>query len=260
MKFLISGYTSFVSKAMAKKADTVEIPKELYEHPDLLTDFVFENDCDGIVYLSAYGNHYAQKDLSLVKKVNIDNPLLLAECSYVNPFVYFSSSSVGMNHQTAYSLSKYIVEEEIKEYEDCIIIRPSSITGVGDHTHHLIPTLIRSCLYGEKMLFVSDATHDFIDSSDVADATMLLVKKRAEGIYNVSTNCSWTNEQVKNIVEELTGRKANIEAVKSLRSYDCGDWKVDNSKLLDLGWQPKVSLTESIKAMIEAQKERGFAI
>ncbi len=134
----------------------------------------------------------------------------------------------------------------MNEFPSCIV-RPYSVTGVGEQRQHLIPTLIRSSFEGEPMEFVPEATHDYIDVEDVVTGMMILSKIEARGIYEFGNRTPISNEEVRRMVEELTGKKANIVSVGRMREYDNPDWccKTPNDY-----WQPTKSLRQSITEMV----------
>ena len=102
------------------------------------------------------------------------------------------------------------------------------------------------------MNFVPDATHDFIDVEDVVSGMMILSKIEARGIYEFGNRIAISNEEVRRLVEEITGRKANIVSVGRLREYDNPDWccKTPNDY-----WQPTKSLRQSVTEMVAQYKE-----
>ena len=98
------------------------------------------------------------------------------------------------------------------------------------------------------MTFDPSPTHDFVDVEDVCDALLRLSEAKATGIYEFGNRVAISNEEVRRLVEEVTGRKANITDVKPLRAYDNEDWccKTQNDY-----WQPTKSLRQSITEMVE---------
>ena len=97
------------------------------------------------------------------------------------------------------------------------------------------------------MDFVPDATHDFIDVEDVVNGLMILSKIGAKGIFEFGNQIAIPNEEVRRIVEDVTGRKANIRDTKNLRPYDTEDWCCKNPCEY---WQPTKSLRQSITEMV----------
>ena len=178
--------------------------------------------------------------------------------------MYLSSSSVNLRFQTVYSRAKRAAEEVLlalleTEGFPAIIIRPFSVTGVGEQPAHLIPTLISSCFTGAPVDFVPEPTHDFIDVEDVVDGIMALVNKAAHGIFSLGSGKQYSNAEVLEIVESLSGRKANIKIVDSMRPYDTDDWVSTSQDMSDSGWQPSKSLEQSIAEMIDTYRVASHA-
>ncbi len=204
-------------------------------------------------WLSTYGNLSGQDNPTRLWESNIMDVVTVLDKLIENPpyahFLFVSTSSVLLPVQTPYSRSKRAIEEilmAMNEFPSCIV-RPYSVTGVGEQKQHLIPTLIRSSFEGEPMEFVPDATHDYIDVEDVVTGMMILSKIEARGIYEFGNRIAISNEEVRRLVEEITGRKANIVSVGKLREYDNQDWccKTPNAY-----WQPSKSLRQSITEMV----------
>ncbi len=204
-------------------------------------------------WLSTYGNLSGQDNSMRLWESNIRDVVTVLDRLIENPpyshFLFVSTSSVLLPIQTPYSRSKRAVEEVLmamSEFPSCIV-RPYSVTGVGEQRQHLIPTLIRSCFESEPMEFVPDATHDYIDVEDVITGLMILSKIEARGIYEFGNRLAISNEEVRRLVEEITGLKANIVSVTGMREYDNHDWccKVPNNY-----WQPTKSLRQSITEMV----------
>ena len=116
----------------------------------------------------------------------------------------------------------------------------------------MIPTLIRSCVTKELMPLVSGPVHDFVDVEDLVDALLLIEAKGLfEGeVYEIGTGKQTTNNEIKDMVEEEMGLKANLKITKNLRNYDTKTWKANPEKILSLGWKPKRTIRDSIRRMI----------
>lgn len=212
-------------------------------------------------FLSTYGNMSFHKEDEKILQANIlDLIHVLSESNFedgIRSFVFVSSSSVMRKIQTMYSRTKMAAEEILlsfmEKYDAPIcIVRPLSITGVGDQEEHLIPTLIRSCLTGEKMPFVPDAYHDYIDGEDVAEGIIALSKRHAKGVFQLGTGTQYSNQEVREIVEKCTGKKANIQLVKNMRPFDSKEWVCTNFKARQYGWTPQKTLRQIVKEMVEA--------
>jgi nucleoside-diphosphate-sugar epimerase len=137
-----------------------------------------------------------------------------------------------------------------------IVFRPASITGVGEQSVHLIPTLIRSCLFKETIAFVGEPVHDYINVRDVCSALEVLAshaKEHKGEIFNVGSGVQISNLQVKEMIESITKARANINVNAKINPLNLSQvWIADNTKLKSLGWQPKVDLFNSLKEMVRA--------
>ena len=159
-----------------------------------------------------------------------------------------------------YSRTKKAAEEILLSYMEkydapITIIRPLSVTGVGEQKEHLIPKLIDSCFSQIPMPFVPEPTHDFIDVDDLVDGIINLSDNKAKGIFELGTGIATSNMSVLKIIQKETGITPKINLVKSLREYDNEKWVCENFKARGWGWLPKKTLELSIKEMIhDAEK------
>jgi len=220
---------------------------------------------DTFFFFSTYGNLYSHNEDDKILQANVGDIIhVIQEAKRVGfkSFVFTSTSSVNLRIQTMYSRAKRAAEEILLSYMEkynlpICVVRPFSITGVGDHPEHLIPALIRSCLTGRMINFVPSPTHDFIDVSDVIAGILNLSENRVRGIFELGTGEKYTNLQVLEMVEEATGKEARINVVNSLRSYDNQDWVSINYRARGYGWLPKKSLEQSIAEMVAVAKKVG---
>jgi len=252
VKTYISGSNGFIGGHLKK----VLIGPICVPHKELAT--LTPEPYDYFYFLSSYGNLADQADIEETIKANLSDVINVLNKSDKNfkSFVYLSSSSVKLPRQTVYSRAKRATEEVLLSYIESqqlpiCIIRPFSVTGVGEQSKHLIPTLIRSCLLGERINFVPEPTHDFIDVSDVIDGIINLSYNKAKGIFELGSGKKYSNDEVLKIVEKETGKKANINIVPSLRDYDNKDWVSTNFRSRSWGWLPKKPLEQSIHEMVE---------
>lgn len=212
--------------------------------------------------LASFGNLFHQTDVKEIYQANLYRVLRLlhqSEDVYYKSMVLVSSSSVLLPHQTYYSLSKKAMEELATKWasdheQPIVIVRPTTVIGVGEQPSHLIPKLIDSCLNGTEMPFIGDPTHDFLDVRDFVSG-MIYVSKRASDLpgytFNIGSGESIPNWAIKSLVEEYTGKKANTKEIENMRPYDTREWKVDTSDIRLLGWSPKYTLKETIKNMVD---------
>lgn len=249
----VTGSSGFLGRNLVSRFDDfTAVP-----HEDILhTNF---KDAKNVYFLSAYGNLANHTDVNEIIEANVVD--LVDVLEGINPrtiksFVYISTSSVKLKVQTMYSRTKRAAEEILLAYMEkynlpVTIIRPFSITGVGEQPQHLIPTLIRKIKSGETVELAPDPVHDFIDVQDVVEGVINLSGNYARGIFELGTGISHTNQQVLEMVEEALGKKAKVQIAHGLRIYDNEDWVCTNFRARTWGWKPKIPLRESIRRMVE---------
>lgn len=213
-------------------------------------------------YLATYGN-MAQHDQGSpeILTANVVKPahilgILLRKKIPCESFVYVSTSSVTLPIQTTYSGTKRAAEEMLLAHRDipACIVRPYSITGVGEQKEHLIPKLIDSCMAGTRMDFVGEPTHDFIDVEDAVSAILLLSERKRLGVFEIGTSFLNSNYDILELVENACGKAANLHNIKTMRTYDSGYWCCDNTRAIEEGWAPMKRVKQSIEEMVEAYK------
>ena len=257
-KYLITGSRGSIGSKLVDALPDADIIRG-----DRLCEFVPK--VDHVVDLAAYGNTSGHAgEIYEIYRANVLRPISLLTAIRRNSpdcksIVLTSSSSVLLEQQTHYSLSKKVLEALALKMADefklpIVIIRPATVTGPGEDLRRLIPKLIDSCLNGTEMPFVAEPTHDYVDVRDVVDAILMLSHRSPEvtgRVFNLSSNKSTSNQEVLEIVEKLTGKKANLKMVGQMRAYDNKNWVVDNSEMLKLGWSLRYSLEDSVRNMIE---------
>lgn len=220
---------------------------------------------DYIFDLASYGNLYHQKDFGEIYQANFYRFMKMLEIAQdYRAFLYVSTSSVELPYLTFYAAAKLAGEGLARAWANTykkpvVIVRPFSVTGVGEQEEHFIPRLIRSCLYGEEMPFVPEPVHDFVDVEDVVAAFLILAKnaRHHKGeIFEIGSGQQYSNADIKGIVEMITGKKANVREAVSLRPYDTRHWVANPAKLWNLGWKPQKDIVKTIKEMVEHERIR----
>lgn len=241
MNTCITGSSGFIGSRLLRKLDAQPLKHD---------DIVYRTDykCDKLFFLSTYGNMAHHTDHQEMLQANVAD-LVTILSSYDGWFCYMSSSSVTLPVQTVYSRFKKAGEEIVlgSAVWPCIV-RPYSVTGVGEQKEHLIPTLIRSCFEARLMDFAPSPTHDYIDVEDVVEGLVRLSNDNAIGIHEFGNGIAIENNEVRLLVEEITGLKANIRHVRPMRSYDNENWCCKSKSDY---WQPTKSLRQSITEMVQ---------
>lgn len=259
MKAIVTGSSGFLGKYLTAKLDNPTTINHFKLPSAKIPNFEY------FYFLSTYGNMYFHDNDSQIVNANVSDLIKVLDQIDFNKqqfksFVFMSTSSVRLKRQTMYSRTKKAAEEILLSYMEkydapICIIRPFSITGVGEQREHLIPTLIRSCMTGEKVNFTPKPVHDFIDVEDVVSGVLNLSQHSAKGIFELGAGVSYSNQQVLDIVQEVTGKKANINIVDRLRDYDNQEWLSNNYRARMYGWLAKKDLKQSVTEMVEEYKK-----
>lgn len=249
----VTGASGFIGKHLVSKLgdDTVTIPHgEIFDH-----DY---EDCRNFFYLASYGNMAEHTDITKILRANIGMVGRVLEgiidgefqCEH---FIYVSSSSVMLPVQTPYSRAKRAAEEMIlaSGIAACIV-RPFSVTGVGEQRQHLIPTLIRSCMEGEKVNLSPWPTHDWVDVEDVVTGLIRLATTRATGVFEFGSGIARSNIEILRLVEFVCEKPANVEIIENAnRPYDIVNWTRRNANIF---FDASKSLHQSVVEMVEAYR------
>ena len=251
MLYYVSGHNGFLGSYLVKELDK----PTFIPHKKLFT--VKLKPYDYFYFLSTYGNLSDQTEVDKIIQANLSD--LIHVLNETHPsfkcFVFLSTSSVKLRVQTMYSRTKKAAEELLLAYMEyynlpVCIIRPFSITGVGEQPQHLIPMLIRATRTGETIDFVPDAVHDYIDVTDVVVGIVALASNQARGIFELGSGRQYTNQEVLNLVEKITTKKIKTNIVGRIREYDNQNWVSQNWRARRYGWKPVKTLEDSIKEMV----------
>ena len=184
----------------------------------------------------------------------------IKESAQLNPISPYAIARVSQEMLSECYVSSYKL--------DIILTRSFNHIGTGQRESFVIPSFIKQILEnikkeesGNIKLFTGDVSliRDFLDVRDVVRAYYLLLEKGIAGeLYNV---CSGTGRSIKEIIDMLSGLLAvqtDIEVDKE--KIRPGDNKIiigDNSKLHSLtGWQPQLSMTDSLRDLIVYWKQK----
>lgn len=277
MTIALSGGHGFIGNWLAEsfKADgqpVVYIERDL--DPIQLEEALKKIAPDYIFHLSAYGNHYDQKDTDQIIATNILKTYLILKATKDIPYKAFinfgSSSEYGKKNRpmneidlpetdTFYGASKlagtYLCRAFARQYNKPIVtIRPFSVYGSGEAEFRFIPKVIKHLQSGEEMELAEEPTHDWIYIEDFINAVMLVAKKveLLSGLaVNIGTGICSTNLEVVKELENISGHKLNYKKVKG-REYDTTKWVARNDLLKSLGWRQKYFLVDGLKATYKA--------
>ncbi len=180
-----------------------------------------------------------------------------------------TSSTVPTN---PYGESKLMVEKLLKWYGktkqiSTVALRyfnaaGASLDGAMGENHtpesHIIPNIIKALTEGKPFnLFGTDyktkdgtCIRDYIHVLDLAEAHVLAINKAQTNpgnyTYNVGTGMGFSNKEIINMVEKVSGRKIEVTEAPR-RPGDADELIADPSKIKsELGFNPKYSDLETI--------------
>lgn len=205
-----------------------------------------------------------------------------AHCLDINRILFLGSSCIYPKHATqpiveealltapleptneAYALAKIagikLCQSYRKQYgRSYIAAMPTNLYGPNDNYHpqnaHVIPALIRRLheakeqnLEQVEIWGTGRALREFLYVEDVAEACLLLLQKYDEAPpINIGSTDEVSIAQLAQLITEVVGFKGKL-IYDQTKPDGTPRKKLDISKIGLLGWQPKVSLKEGLRA------------
>lgn len=241
MRYYVTGSKGFIGRRLVEVLESQGHEVFNVLRPIHVLNNVKENEPFEFIHLSAYGNHYDQKDIDQLLSSNLNDLYIILKFVSNNnceKFYNISTSSIQLPQKTLYSLSKELGEMIVKSYNDqrFVNVRPYSVYGPGEAAHRFIPTVIDAINTGKRIPLDPDAKHDWIYVDDFIIALLV-------GDENIGTGESFTNKQVVEILEFFAGKKLDWYPAE-LRPYDTAEWVSPNSV-------PHISIYEGLKRTYE---------
>jgi|TARA_Y100000389_G_C17470620_1_gene530284 GDP-L-fucose synthase len=140
-----------------------------------------------------------------------------------------------------------------------VCLMPSNLYGPGDNFHpdngHVIPAMIRKFedSMGSEVTFWGDGSpkREFLYSEDLADACVFAIDKFENGeLINVGSGENISIKDLANKVASVVRYNGEIGWDTS-RPNGTPNRPLDNSKITDLGWKPKHTLSEGLRKTYE---------
>lgn len=166
---------------------------------------------------------------------------------------------------TGYGFSKLVAEYIARTYHEefgvkYLIFRPFNAYGPGEAAGeyvgyaHVIPDLVKKTLsldYPLEILGSGEQTRSYTYVDDVAHAMIYVTERRENDDFNVGTGAETTVKELAMWIWKLCGRKEPF-AIKQTHGlkYDVQRRVPDVSKILQLGWRPKVNIEEGLATTI----------
>ena len=143
-----------------------------------------------------------------------------------------------------------------------IILRPTNNYGIGQYVEKLIPKTIRYLTTGRKINL-----HDkglpkrvWLHAKDTADAITLIIEKNIKNeIYNIAGNFEQSNiDTVTKIFNYYFDNGENYDDYIDYQFERPGQdvrYSIDDSKLKNIGWTPKIKFDEEIQEIVKYYKK-----
>lgn len=147
---------------------------------------------------------------------------------------------------------------------DIIRVRPFNHIGERQTVDFAIPSFTKQIVAIERgeqsVLKVGDlqAIRDFTDVKDMVKAYSLLMNKGISGeVYNVGSGVGRSMQEIVDKLASLSTATVNIEQDESrIRALDIPVIIANNEKVKQLGWQPEISIEQSLQRIIEYWRQQ----
>ena len=143
-----------------------------------------------------------------------------------------------------------------------IILRPTNNYGIGQYPEKLIPICVKHLQRGKKIRLhdAGQPVRNWLHSSDTAEAVSTIIKSGITNeVFNVAGSFEQKNiETARQILECFYGKelKDYIEHLDLEHKRPGQDvrYALDDTKLRNLGWEPKVKLPDALPKIVEHYK------
>ncbi len=170
---------------------------------------------------------------------------------------------------SSYAVSKLAAESAVLEVSrrtglKTIIARPFPHTGTGQDDRFVVPAFVRRILEARRSGSSSfrvgnlNPVRDFLHVDDVVDAYCRLIDAGIAGeIYNIASGSGVSVKEILEMVLAAAGVDLDTEVDPELvRPSDVPHLVGSSTKLShDTGWQPKRTLEQAIREVVDAQTD-----
>ena len=260
--------------------------KELdLRNQSLVDQFIAEEKPDLIIDTAArvggiLANNTYQFDFLMDNMLIQNNLINTAINNGVKKFIFFGSSCIYPRNAIQpinedqlltsplektnqwYAIAKIsgvkLIESIRNEFNyDYVSLMPTNLYGPNDNydlkNSHVLPALIRKFheakLNNEDVILwgTGKPLREFLHVDDLADATMFFVQNESEShLYNIGSGEELSISELAILIQKIVNHKGNILYDNN---YPDGTPRklLDSKRINDLGWRPKINLSEGIK-------------
>ncbi len=216
---------------------------------------------DSFLNPAAFYENNIISTLNILEKARRDR----AKVIFLSTYVYGRPQYLPVDEKhpkqplNPYTQSKILCEELCASYNrdfgvSITILRPFNVYGPGQNSDFFIPTIINQINNESIQLNDSRPKRDFIYIDDVIEAIIKSIANPKSGFYtfNVGSGISTSVKDVVSTIKNLSNSKAFINFSGQRRKGEILDTVADISKIKSvLGWEPKITLLDGLKRMIE---------
>jgi dTDP-glucose 4,6-dehydratase len=144
-----------------------------------------------------------------------------------------------------------------------VIVRPTNNYGMGQYVEKLIPKTCKYLKLGKKIPLHNNGTpiRNWLHAQDTADAVITIIESGVENeIYNICGNFEQNNlDTVKKL---LILCEIDLEDIDKYIDWSCNRqgqdvrYALDDSKLRELGWIPKMKFDEELPSIVKYYKNK----
>ena len=271
---LESGVEVIVLKRSFSNVDRVLHLKGKFKFYDLdkltslETVFIENNNINAIIHTACtYGRD--NQSLSEIVEINLMFGLQLLELAiYYKVRTFINTDSLLPRSINSYSLSKAQLTDWLKQFSNeiqVINLKVEHMYGPGDDEKKFLPWLLKEMLLSDERIDLTSGIQkrDFVFISDVVSAFILVLNKKNSLPnyieFDVATNnfvkvkdfvCLVANELERRTEKEITNR-LNFGA-KPYRKEENMIPVLNNKKLLEIGWKPKVKINQGVNHILQS--------
>lgn len=271
---LLLGGTGFIGSALAVRLRQEGRAVHVVGRKDVhLLEHLLPT-CSTVIHLASATTPGASSAQPALEQANLDLTRHLVQCLQEQPdthLIYFSSGGTVYGNPlelpvcedsaiapiSPYGVAKAAQEDICKGLlahgNPVTILRPSNAYGPSQTPKSgfgLVRTLLEHARMGTTMEIWGDGENvrDYLYIDDVVEATLSLMRLlQHSGTYNLGSGQGHSVNQVKNLVEQVTGLPVKT-IFRPARGIDVRAVVLDSTRLCErLGWWPSVELVQGVE-------------
>lgn len=170
-----------------------------------------------------------------------------------NPLSYYGAGKLASEH----FLNIFCNEHKIL----LSVLRFTQLYGPGEPVIKAIPSFIEAVLNNKQPVLLGDGTEkrDYLFIEDAADAILKALTKNAVGTFNIASGTATRISEVLNEINNISCR--DLVAIRKNRIKPSVDIILSIDKAhKELGFTPKISLSEGLRRHIEFEQSRLLSL